>query len=514
MIRLGILLVIVLASIASPVRSEPVANISLFNAKTTVSVYTAALAFIAPRNLEGASIPQLTIWGLHGLSALDPDLRADVVQGKLQLAFGTQTIFSIDAPKFDDPAGWGQAAALLTEAGWKVSRPLQRAGTQGIIEIFFRELFAHLDPYSRYVSPMEAAADEAQRWGRAGIGITVRRRGNSIVVEAVSPDSPGSDAGVRAGDWVLAVDGQRATGQPASLVSAWLAGPEGSPVRLSWRTDAKSIRAAELTRELVPPETVFPHFHKRSLLLQVTGFNGNTEVRFAADIQRAMASARPPDGIVVDLRGNRGGLLAEAVGVADELLPEGIVATTDGRDPAANRIWRSASGELAKGIPIIVLVDGNTASAAEVLAAALADRGRAVVVGSSTTGKGLVQTFIALPDGGELFVTWSRVLAPRGWPLQGLGILPQVCTSLGQEELDRQLSALAEGEQPMEAALARARSARAPVPAAELVEIRAACPAAVGEAGDTDAAQYLLRNPAAYAAALLPPIGAPVAAGP
>ena len=104
---------------------------------------------------------------------------------------------------------------------------------------------------------------------------------------------------------------------------------------------------------------------------------------------------------------------------------------TAGRDPDATRIWRSVSGELAENIPVVVMVDGRTASAAEILAAALADRGRGVVIGSSTLGKGLVQTIAPLPDGGELFVTWSRVLAPRGWPIQGLGVLPQVCTSLG-----------------------------------------------------------------------------------
>ena len=93
------------------------------------------------------------------------------------------------------------------------------------------------------------------------------------------------------------------------------------------------------------------------------------------------------------------------------------------------------------------MVDGRSASAAEILAAALADRGRGVVIGSSTLGKGLVQTIAPLPDGGELFVTWSRVLAPRGWPIQGLGVLPQVCTSLGQDTLSWQLAALAQGRQ-------------------------------------------------------------------
>ena len=112
---------------------------------------------------------------------------------------------------------------------------------------------------------------------------------------------------------------------------------------------------------------------------------------------------------------------------------------------------------------MVLVIDGRTASAAEILAAALTDRGRAVAVGSTTLGKGLVQTIEPLPDGGELFVTWSRVLAPRGWPIQGLGVLPQVCTSLGEAALQRQLAALAEGQQPMQRAIDTERNARAPL---------------------------------------------------
>jgi len=151
----------------------------------------------------------------------------------------------------------------------------------------------------------------------------------------------------------------------------------------------------------------------------------------------------------------------------------------------------------------VVLVDGRTASAAEILAAALQDQGRAVVVGSATLGKGLVQTIAPLPDGGELFVTWSRVLTPSGYPLQGLGVLPQICTSLGQEQLARQMASLAEGRLAMRDAVLRHAAARAPVPPPQMIELRAPCPAAEGRDGDLRVAQALLDNPAAYNAALL-----------
>jgi len=138
------------------------------------------------------------------------------------------------------------------------------------------------------------------------------------------------------------------------------------------------------------------------------------------------------------------------------------------------------------------------------LAAALADDRRAVVVGSSTLGKGLVQTLTALPDGGELYVTWSRVLAPRGWPLQTMGVLPQVCTSLGASFLQEQLAALAKGQDLLAPSLMAARAARAPVPLVDILNIRNQCPAAIGGDLDYTAAANLLANPAMYKAALLP----------
>ena len=156
-----------------------------------------------------------------------------------------------------------------------------------------------------------------------------------------------------------------------------------------------------------------------------------------------------PRGVVLDLRGNRGGLLGQAVAVASAFLAEGVVAQTGGRHPDAARTYVSAGPDLARGVPLVVLVDGRTASAAEIVAAALSDRGRGVVVGSATTGKGLIQAVVPLPNGGELLVTWSRVLAPRGWPIQGLGVLPAVCTSLGAEATAAALARLRQGEPPM-----------------------------------------------------------------
>ncbi|MGH2930466.1 MAG: S41 family peptidase, partial [Solirubrobacteraceae bacterium] len=217
----------------------------------------------------------------------------------------------------------------------------------------------------------------------------------------------------------------------AADVEDWLAGNDGSRVELRV-VGALGRRTLRLTRAQVPEENVFSFRDGPGLLVRITDFNTHTAARLVLAIEQGFATSDRPAGIVLDLRGNRGGLLYQAARSADEFLPAGLVATTEGRDPAADHVFRSHRPNVAPALPLVVLVDGRTASAAEVMAAALADRDRGVVVGSSTLGKGLVQIVTRLPDGGELLLTWSRILAPRGWPLQGLGVLPQVCTSLGE----------------------------------------------------------------------------------
>ena len=477
-----------------------------FDPARLVAVYTEALTFVAPRILAPVPVQQLAVWGLQGLTALDPAVRVVVHDTHLQLVRGDQVLFDGTAPKDESPAAWAKLVGAMTAASVPASAPIRRAGNQGIIQGFFDQMFARLDPYSRYIPPVEAGEDRARRAGRGGLGLVVSQRGALIEVRSVIRDSPAAIAGIHAGDILAAIDGQRTQDQDPLTIAALLAGPEGSAVTLSWRGRDGRTRDAQLIRVMVPPETVFAQRFADVLVLRITSFSNSTASHLALSVQDALSEPHPVDGIVLDLRDNRGGLLRQAVTAADAFLPEGLVATTVGRDPDSMNVWRSAEGELAENVPLVILVDGHTASAAEILAAGLADRGRAVVVGSATVGKGMVQTIDPLPDGGELFVTWSQTLAPLGWPIQGLGVLPQVCTSLGQDRLNRQLASLSTGFQPMANAIRRSRLARLPLSASEALEIRASCPAAEGRAADLDAARLLISNPAAYAAALLPPM--------
>jgi len=484
----------------------PPASVSGFDPQRVTSVYAEALAFMAPRILEPIPVSQMAVWGLRGLTALDPALVTVLVDGRLRLTSQSRTLFETTAPKDDTPVAWANTAAAMAGAAYGLSGAIRRAGNEGIIQSFFDELFNHMDPYSRYVAPNEAGEDRARRAGRAGLGMTVAQRGSAVVVREVIRDSPAAAVGLQPGDVLMAVDRQSLRGMAVPAVAAMIAGPEETNVLISWRGKDGRVREALAERAMVPPETVFVSRMADIVVVRVSGFSRTTDTHMSHALQDALAASRAVEGIVLDLRGNRGGLLRQAVSAADALLPPGLVAMTAGRAPAANTVWRSTAGQFGRDIPVVVIVDGRTASAAEVLAAALADRGRAVVIGSSTLGKGLVQTIDPLPDGGELFVTWSRILAPLGWPIHDLGLLPQVCTSRGQDVLRRQLGLLAEGSQPMTREIRAHRSARAPLTPQQVLTIRNACPAAEGRDGDMEAARVLIGNPAAYAAALLPPM--------
>jgi carboxyl-terminal processing protease len=478
-----------------------------FDTATAASVWGAALAYIAPRSLQAVSIPQMTIWGLNGLAALDPDLNTTLQDGQIRLYGPDQLIAAVSAPPAGDAAGWGKAAASVAAAAYAASPALRQAGTQGLISSFFDELFNHFDPYSRYEPPLQAAQDQLMITGLGGTGLTFGAQSGHVVITAIAADSPAMNAGLTAGTRVLAVNGAPAYPSQVARLNQEMAGIPGSSAsfRLADPLDPGQPQTVTLVRTAIPPDTVFPETPPAPgvLALKISGFNRGTSDEFSSALAAAFSASPPPSGLMIDLRGNRGGVLRQAVLVADSLMPHGKIAEAAGRDPDADQIFTAEGADLTGDVPLVVLVDGQTASAAEILSAAIADDGRGVVVGSETLGKGLVQTLTSLPDGGELYVTWSRVLAPRGWPLQTLGVMPQLCTSLGDAALNNQLAALAGGRDLLGPAVAESRAMRAPAGVDAILAVRDQCPADIGGQLDLAAAAALFRDPRAYRAALL-----------
>ncbi|MEV7833629.1 S41 family peptidase [Streptomyces subrutilus] len=264
------------------------------------------------------------------------------------------------------------------------------------------------------------------RW--TGVGLWARREPDGAIdVDRVEPGGPAARAGLRAGDRLLSVDGHGVTGLAVPDVVSLLRGASGTPVVLGL-----SRAGADLT------ETVRREELRTEPVTAVRRPDGTTVVKVASftrgsgELVRAAVRAAPPGaGILLDLRGNPGGLVAEAVAAASAFLDGGLVATYDVRGEQ-RALYAAPGGDTAR--PLVALVDGGTMSAAELLTGALQDRGRAVAVGSRTFGKGSVQMPTALPDGSVAELTVGTYRTPAGRSLDGTGITPDLAAGDGAEE--------------------------------------------------------------------------------
>ncbi|HYZ22206.1 MAG TPA: peptidase S41, partial [Rhodopila sp.] len=203
MIRLGLLLALV---VIARVHAEGAPGAGLDRARLT-AVYQESLTFVAPRTLEPVPIPELTFWGLQSLSALDPALRVVLWEKRLRLFRQEQLLAELAVPVSDTAAEWARMTTELTAAAFDASALLRQAGTQGLIEEFFDQMFSRLDPYSRYVPPQEAGKDRENRAGKAGLGLAVGLHGKQIEVRSVARESPAAIAGIHPGDILVFVDG-------------------------------------------------------------------------------------------------------------------------------------------------------------------------------------------------------------------------------------------------------------------------------------------------------------------
>ena len=318
-----------------------------FDEGMAASVFGTALAFMAPRTLDVEGIPQLTEWGMRGLTAVDPSLVPEVREQEIRLLQAGKPVFSAPLPAGDDATGWGALAARMSTAAFAASESVRQVGTEGVMRSFFDELFNHLDPYSRYVPPGAADTERDRRAGQAGLGITLVREGGGVTIHDVTPSSPADDAGLRPGDRIVSVDGRLVRGEAATVVAGWIAGPDGTSVRLAWRNRGRP-RQASIERALVPPQTVTAERLDDLVLIHISGFSVDTDDQFAAALQAGFAGHKVR-GVVIDLRGNRGGLLRQAISIADMMVINGVVTTTAGRNPQSSHVWPGGTGVTSLG---------------------------------------------------------------------------------------------------------------------------------------------------------------------
>jgi len=311
------------------------------------------------------------------------------------------------------------------------------------------------DPYTAFLDPTQAEIFRTDlQGGFEGIGATVRlgADGQLLIVQPL-PGWPAIEAGLRAGDVVLEVDGTALQGMSLYEAISLIRGPAGTSVRLLVaREDVDDSFEVEITRARIELPSVESRLLDNNLgYVQLRDF-GETAKR---ELQAALVEldANELDGLIFDLRGNRGGYLAVAVEVTSEFVGEGpilIERFSDGRE----RRYPATKGGLALDVPLVVLVDGGSASASEIAAGAIQDTGRGVLIGTTTLGKGSVQTVHDLSDGSELRVTVARWFTPNDRAIHGVGLDPDIELELSEQDvldnkdpqLDRAIEYLKEGK--------------------------------------------------------------------
>lgn len=295
-----------------------------------------------------------------------------------------------------------------------------------------RGMLKVLDPHSALMTAEEfriLSADEAGRY--AGIGVEVAVKDGWLSVIGVYPGGPGARSGIRAGDRFISIDGRPARDLAIDEAIGSMRGEPGTKVQLALRRPGRDATLQlTLIRAVIQVDSVQAQLLPKCIaFMQIRAFNEDTASQFRELFDKTVdrgASCGGVQAVLIDLRNNPGGLLQSAVLIADEFLDQGLIVSTYGRGGAKLREFKAIASGTRPAWPIVAIVNEYTASAAEIVAGALHDHGRAVVVGTRTFGKGTVQNIISLPDGSAMKLTTAKYFTPSGRSIQAEGIEPDV----------------------------------------------------------------------------------------
>jgi len=285
-----------------------------------------------------------------------------------------------------------------------------------------------LDPYSAYMNPKifeEMRTETSGEFG--GLGIEVSMEGG--VVKVISPidDTPASRVGVKAGDYIVRINGEQVQGKTLMEAVNLMRGPVGSSIEITIRRKGlKKAKIFTITREIIEIKSVISKLIDNEIgYLRLRAFNKNSSNQLKGEISKLEKNNKLV-GYILDLRNNPGGLLSQAVRISDFFLDDGEIVSTRGRKSRENRKFFAKKGDRIKGKPLIVLINNGSASASEIVAGALQDQKRAVLLGEVTFGKGSVQSIISLKNRGALRLTISKYYLPSGKSISDVGVVPDI----------------------------------------------------------------------------------------
>ena len=285
-----------------------------------------------------------------------------------------------------------------------------------------------LDPYSAYMSPelfKEMQTETSGEFG--GLGIEVGMEAG--VVKVISPidNSPAEQAGVKAGDYIVKINGVQVQGKTLTEAVELMRGPVGSPIEITIRRiGEKKSFVFEIIREIIEVKSVKSELIDDKVgYIRLTSFNENSADQIK-DIVKKFKKENNIDKYILDLRNNPGGLLSQAIRISDFFLDNGEIVATKGRKSNENRKWFAKKGDIINGETLLVLINYGSASAAEIVAGALKDHKRAIIVGENSYGKGSVQSIIPLKNKGAIRLTISKYYLPSGKSISGEGVTPDI----------------------------------------------------------------------------------------
>ncbi|MCG8512139.1 MAG: S41 family peptidase [Rhodospirillales bacterium] len=337
--------------------------------------------------------------------------------------------FAQDAAKADGPDTY-QMLNLFGDVFERVRADYVEEPTdEELIEAAITGMLSALDPHSSYLSPRsyrEMRVNTSGEFGGLGIQVSMDESGLVRVIAPID-DTPAYRAGVEAGDLISHLDGEAVQGLTLDEAVKRMRGKVGSDIKLTIRREGREPFDVTITRAVIKIQSVRSRLEGNIGYLRVSSFNEQTK----SGIEKAMKGFRDEigddlQGVVLDLRTNPGGLLDQAVGVSDLFLDRGEIVSTRSRRPEDTQRFNARPGDVAANLPIVVLIDGGSASASEIVAGALQDHGRAVIMGTKSFGKGSVQTIIPLPRRGAMKLTTALYYTPAGRSIQQVGIEPDI----------------------------------------------------------------------------------------
>ena len=317
---------------------------------------------------------------------------------------------------------------------------VEEISDQELIESAIRGMLASLDPHSSYLDEKSFGDMQVQTRGEfGGLGIEVTLDENGLV-KVVSPidETPAYEAGIQAGDYITHLDGEAVLGLTLPQAVERMRGPVNTDIVLSIRREGRDPFDVTITRDIITIQSVRSRTEGNVGYVRITTFNEQTKPGLEKAIDRIKEELGSKlTGLVLDLRNNPGGLLDQAIAVSDAFLDKGEIVSTRGRDTEEGQRFNARPGDLAEGLPVVVLINSGSASASEIVAGALQDHRRAIIMGDPSFGKGSVQTIIPLPGHGAMRLTTSRYYTPSGTSIQAKGIEPDIQVSQARiEEVD------------------------------------------------------------------------------